>query len=645
MPPKKKEEEPVAEPPPSWADEGLDVVKESGVRGVITSREPWQIKWEDADSAEPVLVWTGTSLAAPAWAAHGVKVVREDGMLGWITCTKPWKIKWQDTNTEMVENWTVLKNVPKSSGHFVLLNLDPVMPLDRTVLGELCAYVEAFFGRELKVVDVLVTPTAPECPSGWEALKERCNQGVQSKPGRDGSVAPRQLMSSDLLSCIRLVQDNPNYYGVETDDAEWILGITLNEFYHDPYGLRPEEPCPEDRTKDFFIRKDRAGVCSMSQLEFHNPVLQFTSSLARSCSHKLPRQIFKPVTNSFLSLLGLRNSDSHQCCAYRRPFQLDVTPLQLSIDCEEALLKKLYPGTTDELITSAAERYNKIRLVLTDVSDRLKLVPIGHRKYREFEEEIDWMQIAEETLTEIRSERFRFTGTEGPQNRRRSFHVCLLQVHERQCGRTLHRTMSEPLIKRTCLLDMTKSAPYRHESGDLHKWTNAVWNKQHRSGGHYVETGGTLRPKTIGTFVASGLNASLVQKMPTGHLPKNLEDLSDHKLGIICGQHRLENLVNRAARLKAVEDIMLKQSMRETRLNRRQFYGTDLWRKEMTGSTNPEVANAEVPPRGGDRQADPEDWRPMRSRKNASSMSYTTVKSFSASAPSGSTPSLSATAS
>jgi len=294
---------------------------------------------------------------------------------------------------------------------------------------------------------------------------------------------------------------------------------------------------------------------------------------------------------------------------------------------------KLYPGTTDELISSAAERYHKIRQVLTDVSDRLQLVPMGHRKYREFEEEIDWMQVAEETLTEIRSERFRFTGTEGPQNRRRSLHSCLVQVHERQKGRCLHRVMSEPIIKRTCLVDMTKSAPHRHECGEMHKWTSVVWNKQHRVGGHYCETGGSLRPKTLGTFVGSGLNASLIQKVPKGHLPKNLEELSDHKLSVICGQHRLEGLGNRAARLKAVEDIVLKQSMRENRLNRRQFYGTDLWRKEATGSTNPEAANADVGPRGGDKQADTQDWRPMRARGNAQSMNYTTKKSFTATAP------------
>lgn len=313
-----------------------------------------------------------------------------------------------------------------------------------------------------------------------------------------------------------------------------------------------------------------------------------------------------------------------------KPFAMDVTPLQMCFECEEKLVKKLYPGPCAELLQSASARYSKLANVLEEVSGRLRLVQLGHRRFKEFEEEIDWMQMAQEILTEAASERHCFTGTEGPRNRRRSLHACLREVHERQPGRMLHRIMSEPLVKRTCLVDMTKSAPHRHESGEMHNWTQLNWNKSHKSGGHYLETGGSLRPKTIAAFPESGLNASLVQKVPKGHLPRNLETLSNHQLVTICGQHRLENLTTRADRLKAVEDIMMRQSMRENRLSKRHFYGTDLWRKAKSEATDPEAANAEIPPRGGDRQAQT-DWRPMRSRKNAHSMSYTTFPSFRAS--------------
>lgn len=632
MAPKKKGDEAVAEPAPPWADEGLEVVKESGVRGVIASKEPWQIQWEDGTLDNPVLVWAGTVQAAPAWAAKGVKVCKEGepGVLGWIVSTQPWQIKWQDGSTKAVVSWTGLAMVPKMSGHFVLLTLDPLMSINRTVLQELCAYVKAFFGRELKIVDVPVTPIAPDCPPGWEALKERCQTCLQSKPGRDGAVAPRQLLSSQLLHCLQLVQEDPGRYGIDTDGAEWVLGITLNEFYHDPSGLRPDEPVPEERTKDFFIRKNRVGVCSVAQLEFCGPAPQFTSSLnPRAGSQRLPRQIFELVTNSLLALLGLRTCSSHQCCAYMKPFALNVTPLQMCFNCEEMLLKKLYPGSTDALVKSALARYSEIAEVLTNVSDRLPLARLGKRRYKSFEEEIDWMQIAVEVLNEISAERFCFTGTEGPQNRRRSLRVCLREVHERQSGRTLHRMHSEPLVKRTCLLDMMKSAPFRHESGELNKWTTLKWNKAHTWGGHYVESGGSLRPKTLGTFVESGLNASLVHKIAKGQLPKNLEDLSDHKLATICGQHRLGEMSTRAEQLKAVENIATRQSMRENRLNKRQFYGTDLWRKTAS-SVNPEAANGEIPPRGGDPQAKTEDWRPRRSRRNAHSMTYTAFPTFAA---------------
>merc|ERR1712170_266157 len=59
---------------------------------------------------------------------------------------------------------------------------------------------------------------------------------------------------------------------------------------------------------------------------------------------------------------------------------------------------------------------------------------------------------------------------------------------------------------------MAQAAPHRQDCGDLCKWTTVVWNRKHQSGGHYAETGGSLRPKTLGLFVESGLNAALLQK-------------------------------------------------------------------------------------------------------------------------------------
>merc|ERR1712070_1163472 len=128
----------------------------------------------------------------------------------------------------------------------------------------------------------------------------------------------------------------------------------------------------------------------------------------------------------------------------------------------------------------------------------------------------------------------------------------------------------------------------------------------------------------------SGLNATLVQKLPGCHLPKNLEDLSDPKLVKICSQHRLEDVNSRTEQIAAIENIRHTQSMRENRLSKRNFMGTILWKKTVS-SVNPEAGQGVVAPLGrsyGNVKPNPDEWRPMRSRKNAHSMTYTTLPSF-----------------
>jgi len=69
--------------------------------------------------------------------------------------------------------------------------------------------------------------------------------------------------------------------------------------------------------------------------------------------------------------------------------------------------------------------------------------------------------------------------------------------------------------------------------------------------------------------------------------------------------------------------------MRENRLSKREFYGTDIWRKQSKGQ-KPEIANGRVAPRGGDPTVCPKDFQPMRSRRNAHSLSYTAFSSLKA---------------
>jgi len=342
-----------------------------------------------------------------------------------------------------------------------------------------------------------------------------------------------------------------------------------------------------------------------------------------------------------------------------RPFSPSLTPLHLCCSCEETLLKQMHPGDTAALIKIAAERYRGTRVVLEGVNARLKPALLGFRKFTEFEEECDWLLMAEEILSEASSERFRFSGTDGPQCRRRSLRNSLKEVHERQPGRILHKNFSEPLLKRTCLVDMTQAAPHRQDCGDMHKWTTMVFNRKHKSGGHYVEMGGSLRPKTLGLFVDSGLNAAMLKKtteskMCVGGLATTTTDQSLMKYFAPFGAVECKvtmdpnhtagtrtkgfgfvtfkdyDSLQEALKLNHVVDnrpIDCKESVvkavRENRHNKRQFYGMDTWKKEVRETPNKATLTSEVGVRAGSRLASTEEWQPMRSRKNALSLSYT----------------------
>jgi len=183
-----------------------------------------------------------------------------------------------------------------------------------------------------------------------------------------------------------------------------------------------------------------------------------------------------------------------------------------------------------------------------------------------------------------------------------------------------------------------------------------------------VEAGGTLRPKTIGMFMESGLNASLVQKANenrifVGGLAENTTDQSlkkyfepygaidgkvtmdpNHTLGgrnkgfgfvtfkddgslqdALCVQHVVDG--------KAVDcRASVVKGITENRHNKCHFFGMDTWRKEVRGTVNKAMLNGEVMKRTGSRLASTEEWKPTQSRKNALSLSYTTMPTFSATA-------------
>merc|ERR1719316_2217144 len=91
----------------------------------------------------------------------------------------------------------------------------------------------------------------------------------------------------------------------------------------------------------------------------------------------------------------------------------------------------------------------------------------------------------------------------------------LLNAYEKVGMRTLHRILSEPILKKNCLVDMAGAAPYRQDSGDLPDWTQVIINRKHAVGGRYVELGGSHKlTKSIGAFYDQGLNASKIKRIP-----------------------------------------------------------------------------------------------------------------------------------
>lgn len=384
-----------------------------------------------------------------------------------------------------------------------LLQLDATPPLDDELMQDLNRYLSALLQVEIQVCEV---PELPIAPKGWQALMERARSPLRSRSGRPGSGVEKQLFAPHLLECMKRLKEEPTKFLVpEAEDVTCILGLTSCEFFYNTEGLLPDEPVPEDRTRtNSFSSAHGVGACTIARLE----------GLGEDRGpnrRKFVRQLLPLVGSAYLELLGLRSCQLHTCLAYRRPFSVETTGFNLCPNCEEALLKKTWEGKSADICTVAADRYQALGDVLQDLGQRLEKIRFSRRSYFEFEEDCDWLHVAEEILRESAAERRRALPGGSGTCRRRSLLNCLRRAHEDQPHRTLKRTFTQPLLTRTCLVDMTQSAPYRHDCGDLKQWTLAVTNRKHESGGHYVELGGSLRQKRIGSFVDSGLNGAMAR--------------------------------------------------------------------------------------------------------------------------------------
>lgn len=143
----------------------------------------------------------------------------------------------------------------------------------------------------------------------------------------------------------------------------------------------------------------------------------------------------------------------------------------------------------------------------------------GHRRHSEFEQEIDWLRAAAYHFEGMCNERKEFalrsTGT--VVRRKRSVSNLITSMHKNAPPQTLTRTLSVPDIKRHCLLDMT--TPAIRDSVAIGPWKGQGWpdkvvNAKHSTGGHYVELGGSLNPKSVGGF-SLGLNSSTLKGLHT----------------------------------------------------------------------------------------------------------------------------------
>eukprot|EP00927_Polykrikos_kofoidii_P009561 TRINITY_DN13993_c1_g7_i1.p1 TRINITY_DN13993_c1_g7~~TRINITY_DN13993_c1_g7_i1.p1 ORF type:complete len:467 (+),score=48.48 TRINITY_DN13993_c1_g7_i1:139-1539(+) len=391
----------------------------------------------------------------------------------------------------------------------VLLSLDEDFPLPSDCCGDLLQYLRTFFCAECRIEEIPATVAALP---GWEAMKERLNHPLRVRPGRPNGRAKWQLHISDLVASLEALKSRPeDDHGVALDDAELVLALTRNELLSSEVGLVPGEPGSAEATRRCFaastdIKKCPVGVCSLSRMLPDSEKQDF---------RKFFRQLLKFVSHSVVHLLSHATCQVKTCLAFWHPLNVNERGFLLCARCEAALLERMAPSEDlQSSIKTAVTRYHELAELLREAgNEKLCYLKIGYRKYPEFEEECDWLRVAEDILRECSGERHAIVDATGrKKSRRRSLLSCLLQVHERQSPQgTSHRTFSEPFLRRTCLVDMATSPSYGHGTGDLSKWSMAVQNRKHQTGGLYVEVGGSLKAKNVSLFVDAGLNASLIR--------------------------------------------------------------------------------------------------------------------------------------
>jgi hypothetical protein len=397
--------------------------------------------------------------------------------------------------------------------HILLLCLDENQPLDAISLAALKSYVKAFF--QLDLVDATV-PRTTLSPPGIPALCERTALPCQTRPGRPCSRAERQIFVPELFPCLeKLKRVGKEYCPVE--DAVAILCVTRSELFTNDEGLLPGAPVPQEDIVPLALSsaKRSIGVFSLANLEVEDET-------AGGIYRMYLRKLLKLAAHEIIKMLGMKGCQSNQCLAYLKPFHPDDTSLWLCPNCELKLLNhKAVCGYEDsskasrhEMVQLGVKRYQELADVLSKLSSRLENFRIGHRHFSEFEKDVDWLRLLAEQLDTQSRVRHNFVDFEGKSRKKqRSLETLLTNAYANLGKRTLHRILSEPILKKTCLVDMAGAAPYRQDSGNLWDWTQVIINRKHAVGGKYVELGGSHKvQKSIGAFWDQGLNASKIKR-------------------------------------------------------------------------------------------------------------------------------------
>lgn len=400
---------------------------------------------------------------------------------------------------------------------FVYLEIDPT-PLDPFTLQILVKYVKAFFpGLELRE---MIVPAMPVAPAGMLALSERVNRVLKTRPGRE-RPEERQVCVTDLFTCMARLHEVGGKFGCSVEGSVAMLGVTRKgELFMNDDGLLPETPVPLEWIGNARYCKSSAkkgiGCVSLAHLGYD------PSNTKSMKYQKFLRRLLKMVTYQILKLFGLVECPSYRCLCYKfKPFDPEgETGLMLCDVCESKLAEKMvqlrYEAKPvkknvqlEDPLKLARLRYQMLLNVFDEVNPRMQKIRIGYRSYSEFERECDWLHVADGIIRD----------TPTWFKKSRGLPEIVACAHEKQNPRALHRTFSDPLLTRDCLVDMEQSGPFRHDMGTLEKWNEKFINRKFNGGGgRYIEMGGSLKPKTVGLYRDRefkrnlGINACLIQR-------------------------------------------------------------------------------------------------------------------------------------